>query len=317
MNRVMVDNWFLGEVVRYLRSPEENPSRPYAELLMALVLWDEVCYPENGLSRSWAGNSLPADCLCPIDDSRRELADGARELLMLYAAGDPGHDPYFLWMQDPESIVNAAALRYLMLSAKHGCDYLPSTRRQAFLKAHENPKHMKDLLLRMRMLGTLDEAAEAYYRESLQALLDFSELKLAMPVLADYILDGTPAGMTPVEYALQLRQEGPVIRYRAYLARVEQALEAQDWKQLRQLLAASREAVEGVLALDRKRTGSVTVKLLPTPSVVVNYGGVKGELSASPGLSFELKPGRKMHLTFLKELTAYAIHDRKLFPQTP
>ena len=305
MNRVMVDNWFLGEVVRHLRAPKENPARPYAELLMALVLWDEVCYPRNERSRSWAEGSELADLLCPIDDSARALEDGARELLFLYGSEDPGSDPYGLWMRAPESVVNASALRYLMLSAQHGCDYLPSTERQRFLTAHENPKHVKELLLRLRMQGILDEAADAYYRETLQGLLDVPALQLSMPVLADYIVSGTPEGLKPVEYALQLRQEGSVIRYREYLSQLEQALEQQRWKELRRLLAASKEAVDGVLALDRKGLGSVTVKLLPTPSVVVNYGWFKGEVSASPGLSLECKPGRRMHLTFLKELTRF------------
>ena len=315
MDRVMTDNWFLSETLRYLRAPEENSARPYAELLMALVLWDEVCFPLNERSRAWMESGELEGCLSPIEDEAPELEDRAWQLLHMYIQDEPGCDPYFLWMRDPENFVNAGALHYQMLSVKHGCDYLPSTRRQAFLKAHESHRYLKELLLRMGMQEKLDEAARAYYQKSLEALLDFSELKLDMPVLADFIVSSTPRGMRPVDYALQLRQEGPVIRYREYLSQVEQALERQQWKELRRLLAASQEAIDGVLALDRRRLGSVTVKLLPTPSVMMNYGYAKGELSASPGLSFELKPGRRMHLTFLKDLTAYAINDRKLFPE--
>lgn len=315
VNRIMVDNWFLGEVIRYLRAPKENPARPYAELLMALVLWDEVCFPENERSASWADGTELAGCLSPIDDRERAFDDASRELLIGIMQQDELPDPYYLWLRDPEHVVNASALRYLMLSAKHGCDYLPSTQRQAFLRTHENSRYMKGLLARMQMMGQLDERADAYYRESYKALLDFSELKLEMPVLADFIVHSTPAGMTAVEHAMHLRQEGPVIRYRAYLEQVEQALERQDWKTLRSLLAASADAMEEVVGLDRKRLSGVTVKLLPTPSVLVNYGRFRGELSASPSVSFENilgAGGRKLHLTFLKDLTAYAVNERKL-----
>ncbi len=313
MQRVLVDNWFLKEAAEQNGDGTPKSPRAYGSLLMALVLWEEVCYPQNRNSLVWSSREELLDCLHPIVDTDREYQSLSFRLLERFAADDGIPDPYFDWASDPERVVYASALRYLMLSAKNGCDYLPSPRRQVYLEAEDHTRHIKGLLPRMRLMGNLDEAVLAYYQESYAQLLELSQLKLEMPVLADYLVTTAPAGVSPLAYALHLRQEGPVIRYRAYLRRLEQALEAQNWKELRRLLAASREAVDQVLALNRKALGSVTVKLLPTPSVVMNYGGLKAELGAGPSLSADVKPARRMHLSFLRDLTDYAVNRRRLF----
>ncbi len=314
MKRVMVDNWFLKEASEPGEKGKPKNPGAYGTLLSALVLWEEVCYPRNPNNAVWDRREELTACLHPISDTGDEARGCSIRLMNRFLQEDGIPDPYLSWMQDPESIVKASALAYLSLSAKNGCDYLPAPERRRFLETEDYARHIKNLLPRMRMMGMLDEAAEAYYKECYAELLELSALELSMPVLADYIVSASPEGVSPLEYALHLRQEGPVIRYRDYLNRLEQAMEQQRWKELRRLLAASKEAVEEVLELDRKGLGSVTVKLLPTPSVVMNYGSLHGELSAKPALSADLKPARRMHLSFLRDLTRYAINQRPLFP---
>lgn len=312
MRRVMLDNWFLMEAIRYLQNPAVQSPRAYGELLSALVLWDEVCYPDNDRSR-WQELYTPlSDVLVPIDDRENACSDASVDLMIDLMRDEPFPDPYFLWLRDPEHVVNARALRYQLLSAAHGCDYLPSTRRQAFLRQREDPRQIQALLLRHRMQALLDEKAAAYYKEAYGALLEIPELKLSMPVLADYIVQNAPEGMEPLEYALHLKQEGSVIQYRDYLRQLEEAMEHGEWKRFRQLLRASQELMEQVIHQDEKRLRGVTVKLLPTPSVAVNYGCFRGELSVKPTLSFEPHLGRRMHLSFLRELTDFAINERRI-----
>ena len=68
MERVMVDNWLLEEAVINLRDEPEKPGKSLSDLLMAILLWDEVCFPENQNNywRSIRGNL--ADYLTPITD---------------------------------------------------------------------------------------------------------------------------------------------------------------------------------------------------------------------------------------------------------
>ena len=68
MNSIMVDNWFMEEVIADIKEQKTHRSRCYGELLMAIVLWDEVYYPKNNYN--W-WNSIPSqvqNALIPLDD---------------------------------------------------------------------------------------------------------------------------------------------------------------------------------------------------------------------------------------------------------
>lgn len=318
MKNIMVDNWFMEEVVADINCNNARNSRRYADLLMAIVLWDEVYYPEN--AHNW-WKSFPSqvqNVLQPIDDSNEEGFEQATDLYYHYNI----YSKYAPYEYDYDSciirsdIVESGALRYMMMSNKNGCDYLPCSKRQSFLLQYNNMQIAQRSLIRLKMQGNLDKSIEEYYTDTYRALLDFSDLKLEMPVLVHFIFDNTPNEMTPVDYAFHLKNEGAVIKYRQYLSQVEDALENQNWRDLRFLLRCSSDAVSEITSLDKKNLKSIGIKILPTPSILLEYNGINATISSAP--SFEIKkkiqnPFRKMHLTFLKDLTRYAINDMKLW----
>lgn len=315
MNNIMVDNWFMEQVVADLRRKKENSSKSYANLLMAIVLWDEVYYPENTYS-SW--NSFPSqvqNVLRPIDCRNEEENDCLTWLSCddHYMSYDSG---FQILRKQKLDIVGAGALRYMKLSNDNECDYLPCEERQYFFSQYDNQHVMQKSLARLKMHGNLDKSIEEYYTDTYKALLDFSDIKLKMPILVNFIFDNTPKGMTPVDYAFHLKNEGAVIKYRKYLSQVEDALEKQNWKDLRFLLRCSSDAVSEITSLDKDNLSSIGVRILPMPSILLKYDGVSADISSTP--SFEIKmsiqnPFRRIHLTFLKELTRYAINDMKLW----
>jgi len=135
-----------------------------------------------------------------------------------------------------------------------------------------------------------------------------------MPVLAKYIFDNTPEGMTPFDFAFHLRNEGPVIRYRQYLNKVEDALENQNWKDLRYLLRCSEDTIADVLALDKKRFTSVVFNILPIPSISLKYRDIDASISKAPSFSIKTNGScRRLHLTFLRGLATYAINEMELW----
>ena len=291
MNKVMVDNWFLEDVVNFFLDEKKNTPDSYEELLMAIVLWDEVCYPLN--SFNW-WNSIPShiqDRLFPIDDTKHN--------------GVPG-----IGLQSIDAPINMA-LHYMALSSNHGCDYLPCFRR----RTADDCYRLLDLaLLEIHMQRNLDRAVKEYYRETYKILSEFSRFEIKMPILAKYILDNTPEGMTPFDYAFHLRNEGPVIKYKQYLNKVEDALENQNWKDFRYLLRCSEDTIADVLSLDKKSFESVTFNILPVPSISLKFRGVDTSISGAPSFSIKTDGSyRRLHLTFLKDLTTYAINKMRLW----
>lgn len=313
MNNIMVDNWFMEEVVADINDNKIHNSQNYADLLMAIVLWDEVYYPQN--THNW-WKSFPSqvqNALQPIEDVAEQGYQSNLQGLRSMSAM-----PFISYLAQNakicSDIISAAALHYVKLSSKNGCDYLPCKERQSLLLKFMTPQNIQKSLTRLKMQGNLDKSVEEYYHDTYKALLDFSDLKLKMPVLANFILDNTPNEMTPVEYAFHLKNEGAVIKYRQYLNQVEDALEKQNWKDLRFLLRCSNDAVSEVTSLDKKNLGSVKVRLLPTPSILLKYDGVSANISPTPSFEIKMKiqnPFGKIHLTFLKDLTKYAINDMK------
>ncbi len=319
MNNIMVDNWFMEEVIADIQNQKVHFSNYYAELLMAIVLWDEVYYPLN--KYSW-WDSIPSpvqNMLQPLEDSKE---DGKNESIRKLCQYKGISDEEFYWLKwkepillDPDDIVNSSAIRYLALSGKNGLDYLPCAKRKDFLRKYCSIENMQTVLSRIKLQGTLTKTIKEYYIETYKSLIDFSNLEIKMPVLVNFIIDNAPSDMSPIEFALHLKNEGAVVKYRRYLREIEVALEKQDWKELRYLLHCSEDAINSVILMDKKRLKGILVSIFPTPSMMFKHDKITATISTSPTLSIEHfeKHFKKFNLMFLKDITKYAINDMHIW----
>lgn len=72
MRDVMVDNWFLDNVMLDVQDGSLNNSVHYAEFLPVIVLWDNVYYPYNEMNR-WRNNSINLKkYLIPLSEANEE-----------------------------------------------------------------------------------------------------------------------------------------------------------------------------------------------------------------------------------------------------
>lgn len=319
MKNIMVDNWFMEEVLADIHDNKTRFSEPYSELLMAIVLWDSVYYPQN--SYNW-WNCFPSEVqnmLLPLDDSRENGYKHSLYLQYRYKGYSKEEYQWINWKDIPPSesdIVASGALRYMALSATNNCDYLPCTRRQRFLRKLNSKRLIQADLSRLKCMTNLDSQVKSYYIDTWGKLVDFSSLELEMPILTRYIFDYTPDIMTPVDYAFHLRETGPVIAYRNYLTQLEAALETQNFKELDYLLKASKDAIAEVLSLNKKAIGSVEVTIFPRPSILLKLGDIKVSFSPNPVIAVGTTvPNfqKKIQLTFLKNLARFATHEKRLY----
>ena len=312
MKNVMVDNWFMEDAISKLQDSNRIYTESYGELLMAIILWDQVYYPEN--KYNWWKNYSDQikNILNPIDDMYEEGL--AKSMSDLYYFDKHSKDEYDWanWkgiIPTESDIIGSGALRYIALSSKNDCDYLPCSRRREFLREYSGRQDIKSSIIRLKRFATqyqLDRIIEEYYEETYKALEDFSNLELKMPVLVNYIFDNARGDMTPIDYAFHLKHEGPVIRYRQYLDQLIDALELQNWKELRFLLGCSNDAIADVISLDKKMFINAGASIFPLPSVYIQVTSAAVEIK-----EFFNRPFRKMHLTFLKDLTQYGIDELK------
>lgn len=283
----MVDNWLLSDVFRFLTLNDNLYSYSYYDLLMAIILWDDIYYPARG--------SLYDSLLEKLPKEIQKLCSPIRERTFVYS-GD---------------IVDEIAIKYLELSHRHNCDYLPCSKRQDFFK--RNAIEQYQTLYRLKLQKYLDNDIEEYYRETFDFFSDSLNFTIKTPILVQYAIENTPDGMSAIEYALHLRNEGATINYRKYLEEIEKNLNLQKWVELRHLLKLSEDVVHDVIALDKKHIGKLDISVSITPSILFDFVSNNAKLSTPVLFSIKDKflNSPKIHLTFLKDITKFAVNDLK------
>lgn len=309
MSRVMVDNWFMEDVVKSISNNTGKYSAPYTELLMAIVLWDEVCFPKNIYNWWNSIDSQVQDRLIPIDDFEQEGLDAS---ICRYLHDENALEVAYWrkWHCMPTSedeIVGSGAIRYMMLSSKYGCDYLPCNDRREYFSRYLKSDEFDHLCERLVRAKAMDQDIQSYVGK-----IKFSDLLVEVPSLASYIVDrAIEEGMSPVDYAFHLREESSVIRYRQYLCEVITSLETGANHRYEELCRYSKEIIYDLLSLDRKkRIITIGFKLLPFPHIYFKKSNPSSASSqkVSPvefERTIEINP-HKVQLAFVKDLAMYA-----------
>lgn len=282
MNAIMVDNWLMEEIVFDSFCPDM--SEEYAKYLTAIVLWDEIYYPQNDLSFVW--KQMPGaitSILKPIEDVGEQFEELAKQLY---------HSQYSNY---PE-IVARGAIRYLLFSNLCNCDYFPSGKRQRFLRENR-PHEIIKRLTRFDYINILDSEINDCFRQMFEKFGQ-SDFRIKRPVLVDFIIQNTKPDESYIDSAVRLKKEKEVVQYRRYLSDIEDAIDKRNWNELYEMISYSEDIVRKAINLDKKNIGAIDVTIAPVPSI---------------GFSKSLDLGRrKMHLSFLEDVCKFAFNGRKL-----
>lgn len=285
MNSIMVDNWLLEKIVLETYSHDKNLSEEYAKFLSSIILWDEIYYPYNEMSMAWNYMSDNINSMLhPFDDRINHFEEQAQNL-------------YSMQYKKYPSVIAQGAIRYLLLSNYIGCNYLPAEQRQQFLQIH-NPLNIVNDLTRFNFINPVDMAINEHFQEMFSKL-GKTNIQIKRPVLVDFIIQNRPDNMSYIDFALHIKNEGPAIEYRKYLSDIEEALEKGNWTLLIDMIQYSNDLVNKLIGLDKKNIISGEFTVCPVPSI---------------SFSKEIEIGkRKLHLSFLENLSNFAFHKRILY----
>lgn len=286
MNSIMVDNWLIQDIAVSTLNNTNQLSDNYAKFLSALILWDKIYYPMNEMSFGWS--KLSTDTISGVLNSFSDFD---------YLFEEEALTLYNEFYKDEETrTIAQGAIRYLLLSNHLGLDYLPISERSNFLKTH-NPQDIIKKIDRFDYISILDSSIEEHYQE-FNRIFKRDIFRIQKPVLVDFIIQNTPKEMSYIDFALHLKNEGPVVQYRKYLSDIEDALEKREWYILNEMLKSSEEIVTKTVNMDRKSIGTITLDIVPVPAI-----------SFSKEFSLSRK---KFHLSFLEDLTRFAFNGRKI-----
>lgn len=283
MNKLLIDNWNLLEIYDDMCSiKSQKPNIQYQDLLTAVILWDEIFYPCNEMSMGWnASNSALLKVVKPYDDSEQKFYDRAAEI-------------YNQLYKDKKinSIVAQGAIRYQLLSNSLGFDYFPGSKRAAFLREYNYSTN----LLRSKIENIIDRSIIDKYEE-LNRLLGGTVISFNAPLLVDYIIYNTNHQSSYIDYALELKNERSVKKYRDYLSKIEQQILVGNFTTLGHFKNDIDDLINDIMKLDKKHIVSISFSLSVMPSI---------------NITKDLKINTRLHLTFLKNLIKFAFKSRKL-----
>lgn len=274
MNGILLDNWALQDL--YSGELKTDTER-FNELLEAIVLWDNLFYPNNTYSMWWKYISRNHDfinVLKPLPDDEKSFMNESKDIF------------YSIGTENYTDVVGVGGIRYALLSNKNGLDYFPCSKRSAFLSQSKIRDIIPNMLSRYDLMGTFDREVMKYYKE-LNGFLGNDIIKFDVPILVDFIKYNTPSNMDYVDYALELRKEKSVIKYREYLGEIEQSINSAQWSKVSAFKSATEELVRDIL---RKKSFaySITISILALPSFNIDI----------PFLSYK----KYLHFSFLREL---------------
>lgn len=234
MNGILLDNWTLQDL--YSGELKTDTER-FNELLEAIVLWDNLFYPNNTYSMWWKYISQNHDfinVLKPLPDDEKSFTDESREIF------------YSIGTENYTDVVGAGSIRYALLSNKNGLDYFPCSKRSAFLSQSKIRDIIPNMLSRYDLMGTFDKEVIKYYKE-LNSFLGNDIIKFEVPILVDFIKYNTPSNMDYIDYAIELRKEKSVKKYREYLGEIEQSINNAQWGKVSEFKSATEELVHDIL----------------------------------------------------------------------
>lgn len=307
MNKILIDNWSLQNAVIEKFSREDSIlPESYQDLLYATVFWDKIYYPLNEMSGEWE-NYFPElkGVLAPYDDFSHTYQEEAEQIVA--KLGPVGESP----------VVSCGALRYLILSNKLEIPYLPSPKRSCFIENNSIPiksgikqtfktaisMNEADFLSPLPFLPVtmLDKTVEEVFAE-LNSRLGSPLITFPMPLLTDFIIQNCGEHNTYLDFAKSLHNSREIKEYMKNINALEDSLNHYDWKALLGLREEMHSLVNQIVRFDRKNVFTVSVNLLPLPS-----------LGLEKDIPIHAKEGKMFHLTFLRNLAEFAFKGRRTF----
>ena len=305
MRNVLVDNWLIENIVLGHNSQDMEYNLSYSNLLMALLLWDNVYYPKSKYNWWKTESDDCFDSLFPYDDEEQKWSFEAYR----HIYGNRLTEDDYEWIVNKvdnfseEERIEHGAYRYMLLCRSNGFDYLPCPKRQDFFRR----KNMDEMLTVLQEHFNMEKIIIDEIKK--QIGLIYSDLEV--PILTRYILKNTPKGSNPLQYALFLKNEGPIVEYREYLNIIKTEYSLGNYEKASKLINHSHRIVKNVIKINPTNIISTRFEIFPLILLLLGLNKTQTSL-LSTAINFNLDIGMLLNsnIAFLKDLTKFAISDR-------
>ena len=271
MKNVLIDNWSLEEIVIDLNNPIKLLSnKAFHNILEAMVLWDNIFFPDNEHAGFWSYMSYETD----FKDILKEYHDNNE----FYESSVYLYEKYCKTGYTKN--LACGAIRYGLIAEKLGYDYLPCEKRGRFIqesKIHNiilkekgyfvNGK-INNPITRIDFCEPINQEVKSYFNEFNQ-YYGKNVFELKLPVLANYIINSKPQKMSYFEYAKNIKNTISVKRFLKYLSNIETEISKGNFISCNRFKNDVQELVDDICKIDKKFIISIDGSLIPKP--ILNF----------------------------------------------
>lgn len=281
MKNVLIDNWFLENIAfKYNDQLQLFSSQEFLNILEAILLWDNVYYPENEYSHFWQyliGDTDLRNYItgCGYTD---EFSNIAQEV----------YNGKIFTGYSRNTV--CGAIEYSLLAAEKGFDYLPCSQRSRFIKNENLTRNLfniigdQNLIKKNKYFDLLDESIKEYYKDFNKSIKE-NVYEMKFPVFTKYILKAKPSDISFYEFVSNLKKRLCVKEYLKYIENIEKEMEQGKFINCQRFKNDINELVD-----------EITKK---NPELIM---AVKGQMKPEFNINYNLLNIRKLHFCFIKEI---------------
>jgi len=259
-------------------------------LLLAILLWDEIYFWDNGRTTWW-----------------KEDARIMNKLPFLTGLVLPQDVEFSVNNIRETDVIASSAQQYLLIAERCGLDYLPKRERYEELASkkyysNDDHKNVKNIVWQKFCIEKVEESVQKYYNNLVKMMGDI-QLRFQFPLLLDYIRSEAEDS-DYITAALHMRHTGPLCNMRLWIENLHKHIDAGNWAEVEYSIKNVKDIVSKINSPSVKKDVKVQLKIPPEvcvefhPEVCVNFHLGR------------LLDGQRTQLTFLRDLTQFAILRR-------